>query len=150
METRTVKLRRRSGAGFLDIPRSYEDLCRNVWLPRPIHDRITFKAALAAVKPFWGRETEMTKDQEDWFVLVTSLIGEWEDASAARSRSIPLTARLTQLLESAGLTAAGFARLLNLDASMGPRILKGERQLTAAHVVRLAEYFRLAPSFFLP
>jgi antitoxin component HigA of HigAB toxin-antitoxin module len=132
------------------MPRSYEGMCRDVWLPRPIHDRITYKAALAAVEPFWGREKEMTKDQADWFELVTSLIGAWEDASSAPGKSLPLAARLSQLLESTGLTAAGFARLLNLDASMGSKILKGERQLTAAHVVRLAEHFRLAPAFFLP
>ncbi|MCB1228079.1 MAG: hypothetical protein KDK99_19900 [Verrucomicrobiales bacterium] len=40
-------------------------------------------------------------------------------------------------------------RLLNLEASMGSKILKGTRQLTADHVRKLARHFALSADYFL-
>lgn len=66
-----------------------------------------------------------------------------------RPRALPLSRRLSGLLEGHGMTAADLGRLLDLDPSMGSKIVNGDRQLTAAHVRKLARHFALPAEFFL-
>ena len=134
-----------------NLARDYAQLCRKVWLPRPIHDVADYQAALAALEPFWGREDEMNADQADWFQLVTSLVGDYEDAHKAKPKPkrLPLAKRLAGLIEIHGMTAAEFGRLLDLEPSMGSKILKGTRQLTVSHIQKLAKHFGLPAEYFL-
>lgn len=136
---------------FEKLPRDYALLCRKVWLPRPIHDATECEAALAALEPFWGREDDMNEDQTDWFQLVTSLVGDYEDAHKAKPKlkRLPLAKRLAGLIEIHGMTAADFGRLLDLEPSMGGKILKGTRQLTVSHIQKLAKHFEMPAEFFL-
>jgi HTH-type transcriptional regulator / antitoxin HigA len=131
------------------LPAEYGALCRAVWLPRPIRDKAEYEAALAAIAPLWGREEEMTRDQEDWFSLVTDLVADYEAATEKKPKPLPLAKRLSALLEAHQMTAADFARLLELEPSMGSKLIKGTRQLTASHIRKLAEHFSLPAEFFL-
>ena len=47
------------------------------------------------------------------------------------------------------MMAAGLARLLGLEASMGSKIMNGTRQLSAAHIRKLARHFALPADCFL-
>lgn len=127
------------------LPEDYASLCRKVWLPRPIHDEQEHAAALAAIEPLWGREEEMNEDQADWFKLAADLISDYEER--ARPKRKPLPRRLAGLLEAHGMTAADLGRLL--EPSMGSKIMNGARQLTAAHVRKLARHFALPADYFL-
>lgn len=134
---------------FKSLPRDYSALCRNVWLPRPIRDKAEYQAALDALAPLWGHEKNMSRDQADWFVLVADLVAEWEDAHTKKSPPLPLAKRLSGLLESHEMSAADLGRLLDLEASMGSKIINGTRQLTAAHIRKLSAHFALPAEYFL-
>jgi HTH-type transcriptional regulator / antitoxin HigA len=134
---------------FKSLPRDYPTLCRNVWLPRPIRDKAEYQAALDAMSPLWGHEKAMSRDQADWFALVGDLVAEWEEAHTRKSPPLPLARRLSGLLEAHEMSAAGLARLLDLEASMGSKIINGTRQLTAAHIRKLSSHFALPAEYFL-
>jgi HTH-type transcriptional regulator/antitoxin HigA len=56
---------------------------------------------------------------------------------------------LRQLLADNDMNASDLARLLGVHASMGSKILKGERSLTVEHLRKLAERFRVRPDLFM-
>jgi len=145
MKTRTPS----TAPAFENLPDDYASLCRAVWLPRPIHDKAVLTAALAAIEPLWGHEEAMNTDQADWFKLVADLIGEYEDSTAPKRKTPPLARRLAGLLEAHAMTAADLGRLLDLEASMGSKIMNGTRQLTATHIRKLARHFALPADYFL-
>ena len=58
-------------------------------------------------------------------------------------------AALRHILAARGMNASGLARLLGVHASMGSKILKGDRALTVAHIRRLAAKFKVRPDTFL-
>ena len=56
---------------------------------------------------------------------------------------------LRHLLEENGMNASDLAKLLGVHASMGSKILKGERSLTVDHLRKLGERFKVSPSLFM-
>jgi antitoxin component HigA of HigAB toxin-antitoxin module len=60
-----------------------------------------------------------------------------------------LPQRLRNLLESAEWNASDLGRFLELDATMGNKILRGERKLTAEHIRKLSRHFSLRAEYFL-
>ncbi len=135
--------------GFKTMPRDYGMLCRSVWLPRPIHDKTDHAAALAAIEPMWGHEANFNQDQADWFALVTDLIADYEAQVEKKPKRLSIPQRLAGLLEAHGMTAADFGRLLELEPSMGSKILHGTRRLTTTHIRKLARHFALSADYFL-
>ena len=134
---------------FKTLPHDYVTLCRSVWLPRPIRDKADHAAALAAIEPLWGHEKAMNQDQADWFEVVADLIAAYEASAERKPRPLPVTKRLAGLLEAHGMTAADLGRLLELEPSMGSKIVNGTRQLTTAHIRRLVRHFALPADYFL-
>jgi antitoxin component HigA of HigAB toxin-antitoxin module len=47
------------------------------------------------------------------------------------------------------MNASDLARLLGVHASMGSKILKGERSLTVGDLRRLGDHFRVSPELFM-
>jgi antitoxin component HigA of HigAB toxin-antitoxin module len=132
-----------------NLPKDYSTLCRSVWLPRPIRDKTEHMTALTAIEPLWGHEADMNGDQSDWFELTADLIADYEKKTEKKSSSLPLAKRLTGLMEAYGMKAADLGRLLELEASMGSKIVNGSRQLTATHIKKLARHFSLPADYFL-
>ena len=56
---------------------------------------------------------------------------------------------LKHLLAENGMNASDLARLLGVHASLGSKILQGERSLTVDHIRILAERFKVNPGLFL-
>jgi HTH-type transcriptional regulator/antitoxin HigA len=56
---------------------------------------------------------------------------------------------LRHLLDENGMNASDLSRLLGVHASMGSKILKGERSLTIEHLRKLAERFKVRPDLFM-
>ena len=132
-----------------DMPSNYGTLCRSVWLPRPIRNNEDHAAALAAIGPLWGHEADMNQDQSDWFELVADLIADHEASSEKKTKPLPVTKRLAGLLEAHAMKAADLGRLLELEPSMGSKIINGTRQLTIAHIRKLAHHFAMPVDYFL-
>jgi antitoxin component HigA of HigAB toxin-antitoxin module len=133
---------------FTALPRDYRKLC-GVFLPRPIHDKAGYENALEIAEAMAGFERRFTRDQADYFELLTDLILAYEKSEAADEPSLPLKARLGALLEATGWNASDLARFLGLDATMGNKILRGERKLTAEHIRKLSTHFSLSADYFL-
>ena len=133
---------------FGDLPRDYRGLCE-LHLPRPIHDRVGYANALEMVAALAGFEERFTRDQSDYFELLTDLVHGYEEEEEKNAPALPFKARLRHLLESAGWSASELGRFLGLDATMGNKILRGERSLTAAHIRKLCAHFSLRAEYFL-
>lgn len=56
---------------------------------------------------------------------------------------------LRHLMAEAGMSGSDLARLLGLHASMGSKILNGDRSLTLEHVRRLADHFGVRPDVLI-
>ena len=98
-----------------------------------------------------GFEDRFSRDQADYFELVTDLVLAWEEEheKAHPEKQLPLGRRLKSLLDSAGWTASDLGRFLGLDATMGNKIVREERKLTADHIRKLSAHFSLKAEYFL-
>lgn len=132
---------------FQSLPTDYASLC-GVLLPRPIHDDVGHHNTLEVADSLAGFEDQMTTDQHDYFDLLCELIEKYE-ARAATSAKLGSTALLKHLLNEHGLSGAGLSRILGKATSLGPMILRGERNITADHAMCLGKYFGLRPDLFL-
>jgi HTH-type transcriptional regulator / antitoxin HigA len=132
---------------FESLPNDYAGLCR-AHLPRPIRDDVDYQNTTEITDAMAGHD--LTPDQEDYFDLLCSLIEDFDrERLARRGRKITGLAALRHLLEENSMSAADFARLLGVHRTLGAMILRGDRQLTLAHVRTLAERFKVSADLFL-
>jgi antitoxin component HigA of HigAB toxin-antitoxin module len=93
----------------------------------------------------------LTADQDDYFDLLCQLIETYEKEHA--QLGVPKVTgleMLQHLLDANDMSAADLARLLNVHRTLGAMILRGERQLTLAHVQKLSNHFGVSADLFLP
>lgn len=129
-----------------DIPTSYSELV-GVFMPRPLHDDVDYRNALAVLDAMAG--FEMNPDQEDYFEAITTFVEKYEtDRHALGGRDLTAIELLRTLMEEHGMSESDLGRLLG-DRSLGFRILTGERELSKAHIRTLAEHFSLNPAALL-
>jgi antitoxin component HigA of HigAB toxin-antitoxin module len=132
---------------FAKLPKDYAGLCR-LLTPRPIRDKVDFENVTEITDALAGHK--LTADQEDYFDLLCRLIEDYEKerAQLGTSKVTGLEA-LQHLLEAHDWSAADLARLLGVHRTLGAMILRGERQLTLAHVRTLAKHFSVSADLFL-
>ena len=133
---------------FARLPKDYTGLCRML-TPRPIHDKVDFENVTEITDAMAGHK--LTADQEDYFDLLCRLIEDY-DKEHAQLDTPKVTAldALQHLLDANDMSAADLARLLDVHRTLGAMILRGERQLTLAHVRTLAKRFCVSADLFLP
>ena len=132
---------------FARLPKDYAGLCRML-TPRPIHDNVEFENVTEITDRMAGHR--LTSDQEDYFDLLCRLIEDYEKEHAQLDTS-KVTAQdaLQHLLDAHGMSATDLSRLLGVNRTLGAMILRGERQLTLAHVRTLAKHFSVSADLFL-
>jgi HTH-type transcriptional regulator / antitoxin HigA len=132
---------------FADLPKDYEGLCR-VFLPRPVRDGVDYAniAEVADALALW--QDDFTKDQTDYFDLLCSLMEEC-DKENVRWPKVGGLAMLRHLLDEHELAAADLSRILGGSRNLGAMILRGERNLTLAHVRKLAAHFKVSPELLI-
>lgn len=142
MKTTTAKIE------FARLPKDYAGLCR-LLTPRPIHDKVELENVTEITDALAGHK--LTPDQEDYFDLLCRLIEDYEQEhnQLGTPKVIALDA-LQHLLDAHDMSAADLARLLDVHRTLGGMILRGERQLTLAHVRTLAKHFSVSADLFLP
>lgn len=133
---------------FNSMPKDYAGLC-GVFLPRPIHDKVSYENTVEIADVFAGFEDSMTADQNDYFDLLCDLI-EKREKETVRPPKLRTLALLKQLAREHSLAGAALSRILGKSSSLGPMILRGERKITADHAVILGKHFGLRPDAFLP
>jgi HTH-type transcriptional regulator/antitoxin HigA len=132
---------------FVDLPKDYAALCR-VFLPRPIHDAVDYAnvAEVADAMALW--QDDFTVGQTDYFDLLCSLMEEY-DRQHVKWPKVRGVDVLKHLLEEHGLAAADLSRILGGSRNLGAMILRGERNLTLAHVRKLAVHFKVGAEAFV-
>ena len=136
----------RTSAGpepFAAFPKDYTGLCQR-YVPRPLHDATDYAAARRAIEPLLGFEDRLNPDQVDYLEAVSSFIEAYDRARVKWPKSAPLDT-LKFLLEQHEMSAADLSRVLGSDRSLGPKLLRGERRLTADHIRTLARHFNVEP-----
>ena len=115
---------------------------------RPIRDRVGYENALEVADRLAGREN-LTRDQEDYFDLLTDQIEKYEDEHYPIDTSNITPLEMVKfLLEENGMHGSDLGRLLG-QRQLGNAILRGERQLSKTHIKKLAEHFQVDAGLFL-
>jgi HTH-type transcriptional regulator/antitoxin HigA len=124
---------------FAKIPKTYAGLMA-MHLLRPIHDQIDAENAAEVIDLLAGHR--LNAEQMDYLDLLSDLYERWESTQfpIANARGAEL---LRLVLAERGENGAALAELLGVDSSLAYRLLRGERQLTATQVRKLAECYGL-------
>ena len=132
---------------FAGLPQDYAGLCRML-TPRPIHDKVGFENVIEITDAMAGHK--LTPDQADYFDLLCRLIEDYEKEHAQLDTpGVTALDALQHLLDANDMGAADLSRLLGVHRTLGGMILRGERQLTLAHVRTLAKHFSVSADLFL-
>ena len=128
-----------SATPFSKVPKTYAGLMA-MHLIRPIHDQVDAENAAEIIDLLAGHK--LNAEQMDYLDLLSDLYERWENAqfpiTAARGAEL-----LRLVLAERGENGAALANLLGVDPSLAYRLLRGERQLTAAQIRTLADQYGL-------
>ncbi len=93
---------------------------------------------------------KMTKGQGHYLETLVQLVQVYEAKHhSINTADLSGIEALRQLLSDNDMNASDLARLLGMHASMGSKILKGERSLTVKHVRKLADRFKVRSELFI-
>jgi antitoxin component HigA of HigAB toxin-antitoxin module len=140
-------MRTKTALQFQALPKDYAGLCR-LQMPRPIHDKVEYANVVEFADAMALWQEDFTADQRDYFDLLCGLVEE-HDRAHVRWPKVTVQARLRHLLTESGMSAADLSRLLGGSRNLGAMILRGDRNLTLAHVRKLADHFRVSPELFI-
>jgi HTH-type transcriptional regulator / antitoxin HigA len=117
--------------------------------PMAIRDAVDHGNTLEVIDRLMQVE-KLTPDQGQYLETLVELVESYE----AKHHAIDLARMgglrmLKHVMEQSGMTASELARLLKVHASMGSKILKGQRQLTWEHAKVLGGEFRVSPMLFM-
>jgi len=131
---------------YSKIPKTYAGLMA-MYLVRPIHDQIDAENAAEMIDLLAGHK--LNDDQSDYLDLLSDLYEKWESAQFPVSQATGV--ELLRLVLAERKEGAGdLAKLLGVDASLGYRIVRGVRQLTAGQIRKVADAYGLNPAALLP
>ena len=93
---------------------------------------------------------KLSADQQQYLETLVELVEVYE----ARRHAIDVSGlsgvrMLRHVVEQREMSATDLAKLLGVHASLGSKLLKGERQLTWDHAKTLAAEFRVSPVLFM-
>ena len=89
-----------------------------------------------------------TAGQERFLETLTVLMEAYEEQHhSVSTKDITPLHSLQFLVQENGLSGRDLGRILG-DESLGNRILRGERELSKAHIRKLADYFKVRPDLF--
>ncbi len=128
------------------MPKKYSELVK-LMPPRTIHDDVDLENVTEIIDRLAVLD-HPTKDQADYLETLSTLIAVYENARHPIdvSRLGPLET-LKFLLKEHELNASDLGRLLG-QRQLGSAILRGDRQLSKSHIVKLAAHFGVSPNVF--
>ena len=129
------------------LPVSFDDLCARHPL-RPIHDDDDYERAAAMLDRLAILEVR-TRDQDDYLTTLTILVERYDEDHYARDLSlITVPETLAYLCKQNGMNGSALGKLLG-NRSLGSKVLRGERELSKAHIRILCERFAVSADLFL-
>jgi antitoxin component HigA of HigAB toxin-antitoxin module len=144
MKTRTRKAFR--FACLAEVPRTYRDLCQ-LYLPRPIRNE-TEDAEATEIMQALAVFPRLNREQQDYLDVLVEFIDAYDRSKRVEWPKVKGRDVLKQLLDEHGQSAADLSRILGASRNLGAMILRGERQLTLAHVRVLADHFKVSTDLF--
>jgi HTH-type transcriptional regulator / antitoxin HigA len=130
------------------LPGGFEDLVR-IMPPQAISDEVHYENTLEIIDRLMATE-RLTRGQKLYLETLVQLVEAYEarhhaiDTGDLRGVEV-----LKHLLAENDMNASDLARLLGMHASMGSKILQGDRSLTVEHIRKLAERFKVSPEVFM-
>jgi HTH-type transcriptional regulator/antitoxin HigA len=130
------------------LPKRFEDLVA-LMAPRAISDDVGYENTVEMVDRLMA-SGRLSKDQAAYLETLVQLVEVYD----AREHAIAVDGlggveTLRHLMDEASMSGSDLARLLGLHASMGSKILNGDRSLTLDHVRQLAAHFGVRPYAFI-
>lgn len=128
------------------LPGLFDELVR-LMPPRAIMDDVHCENTTEMIDRLMA-SGKLTKGQQSYLETLVQLVQAYEASHHAIEVPKGIDT-LRHLLEEHSMSASGLARLLGIHASMGSKILKGERALTVDHLRLLAARFKVRPDTFM-
>ena len=130
----------------MKLPGKFVDLVQ-VMPPQAIMDDVQYENTTEMIDRLMA-SGKLTKGQELYLETLVQLVQAYEASHQAieATRGIDL---LKHLMQEHGMNASDLARLLGVHASMGSKILKGDRALTVEHLKLLATKFHVRADTFM-
>jgi len=129
------------------LPAGFAELVR-LFPPQAIHDEVGYSNTQEMIDRLTS-VPRLTAGQAEYLETLTILFEAYE-AEHERIETSHLSPRdvLRFLLESNGMNGSDLGRLLG-NRELGPKILSGSRQLSKAHIRKLADRFNVDAGLFL-
>lgn len=128
------------------LPGHFEELVR-LMPPQAIMDDVHYENTIEMIDRLMA-SGKLTKGQESYLETLVQLVQAYEASHHAIEAPRGIDA-LKHVLQEHSMNASGLARLLGVHASMGSKILKGERALTVDHLKLLAAKFKVRADTFM-
>ena len=130
------------------LPSQFVELVR-MMPPQAIQDDVQYANTLEVIDRLMAI-AKATKGQLVYLETLVQLVQAYEtEHHSIETSNISGLASLKHLLNENDMNASDLARLLEVHASLGSKILKGERSLTVDHIRKLATQFKVSPRLFL-
>ena len=118
--------------------------------PRPIRNDREHRRVLKHVEELIGQHGPVPPRAEGELIAVLSTaIESYEVETIPRRKPTPAET-LEHLIESKEVTRAEVARATDIPRSTITNVVSGRRQISKENMTRLAAYFQVDPSVFLP
>jgi antitoxin component HigA of HigAB toxin-antitoxin module len=129
------------------LPTAFAELVR-LFPPQAIHDGVSYSNTQEMI----DRLTSLAKlsvGQAEYLETLTILFEAYElEHERIETRHLSPLDMLRYLLVASNMNGSDLGRLLG-NRELGPKILAGSRQLSKAHIRRLADRFKVEPGLFL-
>jgi HTH-type transcriptional regulator/antitoxin HigA len=114
--------------------------------PRPIASEEEFVATQEVIDSLIDR-AELTPDEQDYLNVLGTLVYEYEQLNYEPIPDIHGVELIKALLDEFGLRQKDLVPIFKTE-SIVSAVLNGQRQLTANHIRKLAEFFHISPAAF--
>lgn len=126
-------------------PSAYIELLQT-FPPRPIASEEELLATQNVIDSLIDR-TELTPDEQDYLNVLGTLVYEYEQLHQEPIPDIHSVELIKALLDEFGLRQKDLVPIFKTE-SIVSAVLNGQRQLTANHIRKLAEFFHISPAAF--
>jgi HTH-type transcriptional regulator/antitoxin HigA len=130
------------------LPGRFDELVR-LMPPQAIADDVQLDNTIEMIDRLMAKP-KLTKGQSVYLETLTQLVEVYEaEHHAIDTADLTGLDMLKHLLAENNMTATDLARLLDVHPSLGSKILKADRNLTADHLRKLTQHFHVDASVFL-
>jgi HTH-type transcriptional regulator / antitoxin HigA len=131
-----------------ELPKAFDALVR-LMPPMAIRDDVQHSNTVEIVDRLMQIE-RLSRGQSDYLETLVELVESYEAKRHVLDiAGLTGAAMLRHVVEQSGISGSDLARLLGMHATMGSKILNGERRLTWKHAKILASRFKVAPALFM-